>query len=300
MSWLAIKYSRFSAPEFVVNTSLNIEAIDEYLSHLYRIDPLLRLVTEDRVPAVVTFSHLQNDDASNDYYDEIFKAGQILDELTLMLPVIGGGYLAFCFDRENTLFDEKEVSLFRALYPIIASAHAAHMRTEFLEGLGTLFGNGKAGVLIIRSDNQIIYQNPAWKTLTAEDFEANTLDLILDQPEQIAIQVQDLIAHWEYTKNISAPTSSVKSVFLEKKSQGYIQTDVNEFFEKFYEAYNLSPRERQLVEKTLRGYSMPVIAERLSLGTVRNYKQRLYTKLDITTEREIFSLFMMHMFGQIK
>lgn len=298
--WLAIKYSRFSAPEFIVNTSLSEEAVEQYLSHLYRIDPLLRLVTEDRVPFVVTFSQMQNEDASNDYYDEIFKAGQILDELTLMLPVIGGGYLAFCFDRANRFFNEDEIALFSALYPIIVAAHAAHMRTEFLEGLGTLFGNGKVGVLTLGGDDRVIYQNPAWKNLTGHAFGKETLDLILNQPEQIAIQVQDFIAHWEYTKNVSASATGVRAIFLEQKSEGYIQTDVKEYFEKFYDAYHLSPRERQLVEKTLRGYSMPVIADKLdlSLGTVRNYKQRLYTKLDITSEREIFSLFMMHMFGQ--
>jgi len=298
--WLAIKYSRFSAPEFIVNTSLSGEAVEQYMSHLYRIDPLLRLVTEDRVPSVVTFSLMQSEDDSNVYYDEIFKSGQILDELTLMLPVIGGGYLGFCFDREYTLFNEDEIAFFTALYPIIVAAHAAHMRTEFLEGLGALFGNGKVGVLTLGSDNRIIYQNPAWHALAADAFGTETLEFILSQPELIAVHVEGLIAHWEYSKNVSAAATSVRAVFLEQKSEGYIQTDVKEFFEQFYITYHLSPRERQLVEKTLRGYSMPVIAEKLdlSLGTVRNYKQRLYAKLDITSEREIFSLFMMHMFGQ--
>jgi DNA-binding CsgD family transcriptional regulator/PAS domain-containing protein len=298
--WLAIKYSRFSAPEFIVNTALSKEAVDQYMSHLYRIDPLLRLVTEDRVPSVVTFSLMQNEDDCNVYYDEIFKSGQILDELTLMLPVIGGGYLGFCFDRENRVFNEDEMALFTTLYPIIVAAHAAHMRTEFLEGLGALFGNGKVGVLTLGTDNRMIYQNPAWHALTGHDFGNETLDFILGQPELIAVNVKGLIAHWEYSKNVSACATGIRAVFLEQKSEGYIQTDVNEFFEQFYDAYHLSPRERQLVEKTLRGYSMPVIAEKLdlSLGTVRNYKQRLYAKLDITSEREIFSLFMMHMFGQ--
>jgi DNA-binding CsgD family transcriptional regulator len=298
--WLAIKYSRFSAPEFIVNTSLSHEAVTQYMDHLYRIDPLLRLVTEDRVPSVVTFSLMQSEDESNVYYDEIFKSGQILDELTLMLPVIGGGYLGFCFDREYTLFNEDEIAFFTALYPIIVAAHAAHMRTEFMEGLGALFGNGKVGVLTLGSDNRVIYQNPAWNALTGHAFEKEKLEFILSQPELIAVHVEGLIAHWEYSRNVSASTASVRAVFLEQKSEGYIQTDVKEFFERFYDTYHLSPRERQLVEKTLRGYSMPLIAEKLdlSLGTVRNYKQRLYAKLDITSEREIFSLFMMHMFGR--
>ena len=44
----------------------------------------------------------------------------------------------------------------------------------------------------------------------------------------------------------------------------------------------------------LRGYPNSAIATTLGLsaGTVKNHRSRLYTRLDITTEREIFSLFL--------
>jgi len=40
-----------------------------------------------------------------------------------------------------------------------------------------------------------------------------------------------------------------------------------------------------------------VIASRLgvSAGTVRNHRHRLYYKLDITTERELFNMFISHL-----
>lgn len=59
----------------------------------------------------------------------------------------------------------------------------------------------------------------------------------------------------------------------------------------------LTPRERQIVELVLVGCDNSFIARNLgvSVGTVRNHRKRLYVKLDITAERELFSLFLGHL-----
>ena len=55
----------------------------------------------------------------------------------------------------------------------------------------------------------------------------------------------------------------------------------------------LTPRERQIVELILKGYPTTLIAEKLSLsrGTVKTHRRRIYDKLDITTERELFLMY---------
>lgn len=55
----------------------------------------------------------------------------------------------------------------------------------------------------------------------------------------------------------------------------------------------LTPREREIVHLILLGYPNIKIAERLklSLNTIKNHKKRMYAKLDITTERELFLAF---------
>ena len=52
----------------------------------------------------------------------------------------------------------------------------------------------------------------------------------------------------------------------------------------------LTPRERDIVHLILAGYPSSKIAERLnlSLNTIKNHRKRMYVKLDITTERELF------------
>lgn len=52
----------------------------------------------------------------------------------------------------------------------------------------------------------------------------------------------------------------------------------------------LSPRERHIVGLILEGHPTAAIAGKLALarGTVKNHRRSIYTKLDITTERELF------------
>ena len=55
----------------------------------------------------------------------------------------------------------------------------------------------------------------------------------------------------------------------------------------------LSLRERELVQLILAGHPTATIASRLAItvGTVKNHRRRIYEKLDITTERELFLQF---------
>ena len=64
--------------------------------------------------------------------------------------------------------------------------------------------------------------------------------------------------------------------------------------ESFCEAYALTPRETEVVRLSLIGAPNALIAKKLgvSIGTVKNHRWRLYYKLDITTERELFRLFL--------
>ena len=61
----------------------------------------------------------------------------------------------------------------------------------------------------------------------------------------------------------------------------------------------LTVRERTIVRLALAGFANEAIARRLALstGTVKNHRKRIHAKLDITSERELFSLFLGHLAG---
>lgn len=55
----------------------------------------------------------------------------------------------------------------------------------------------------------------------------------------------------------------------------------------------LSPREKSVLELMLRGYSTSISAERLeiALETVRRHRKSIYRKLDVSSQTDLFSLF---------
>ncbi len=64
----------------------------------------------------------------------------------------------------------------------------------------------------------------------------------------------------------------------------------------------LTPRERDIMRLILLGYPNAKSAEllRLTVHTIKNHKKRMYKKLDITTERELFLNFIGSVFQQTK
>jgi DNA-binding CsgD family transcriptional regulator len=56
----------------------------------------------------------------------------------------------------------------------------------------------------------------------------------------------------------------------------------------------LSPREKDVLELMLRGYGTDVSAERLSIAreTVRRHRKSIYRKLDVSSQTDLFSLFL--------
>jgi DNA-binding CsgD family transcriptional regulator len=61
----------------------------------------------------------------------------------------------------------------------------------------------------------------------------------------------------------------------------------------------LTPRERQVVELTLRGHSADAIGKRLEIssGTVRIHRRNIYSKLRISSQGELFSMFINAILG---
>jgi len=71
-----------------------------------------------------------------------------------------------------------------------------------------------------------------------------------------------------------------------------IDHQINQAFETFGSSL-LSPREKSVLELMLRGYGTNVSAERLeiALETVRRHRKNIYRKLDVSSQTDLFSLF---------
>jgi len=297
---LVMMYSRYARPEFIFNTSLEADAVDIYLNGLYRLDPLLRLMANEDVRPVVTYREIRLVDPENAFFDEIFLSGLVFDELAVMLPTVGGAYVGLCFDRDDSFFGPHETQWATLLYPLLRRALDLHVRTALQSGLNTLFGDGRVGIVAIADDGKVIYRNDSWKRIVAGTEESTIIAQTLSSPEGTPVTIGERVGHWERPESRDAPASAYRTVFLEERGAGYIDRDIRLVLASFVQAYHLSPRESQILEKMMRGYPTGAISAKLGLtaGTIKNYKRRLYDKLDITTEREVFPLFISHLFGE--
>lgn len=297
---LIMRYARYATPEILLNESLDEAAVGFYLKGLYRLDPLLHLVEEDRVKPVLTFRHLRQDDIDNEFYSEIFRSGAIFDELAIMISTIGGGCIALCFDRDDSEFSSHEVALVSEWHPVLEALHNLHVKMCMLTGLTSLYGRGFVGVASIAGDGRIFYRNDVWSKLALELDESSMLARVFSFPAQSPATFGNGIMHWEYLEFPTEDISGCRVVFFEAKSSGASVIDVSSRLIKFGQMFNLSPREREIVLQMMKGLHNAAIAKRLglTLGTVKNYKRRLYDKLDITNEREMFPRVIEHIFSE--
>lgn len=300
--WLVMRYSQYAMPEFVVNRAMSDDAVAFYLHGLYRLDPLLRLWRSRRKATVVTLSGLKDDKVENRYFDDLFRTALIYDELAILLPAPSRICIAICCDRASRRFNAREIEAIETMYPTLEGLHAAHLERMFgavLDGaLRSPFDSGQKAMLIVDRNGRPVFRSEGWRTLeqTRPALKQTMRDLD-GEPGLISLGL-DLVLHWEDLPCGFAVAPEGRLCVVEERSPGYGGVDYAAALERFAARFELTPREIEIVALITRGYPNALISRklRISTGTVRNHRYRLYFKLDITTERELFSLFLQDLF----
>jgi DNA-binding CsgD family transcriptional regulator len=98
-------------------------------------------------------------------------------------------------------------------------------------------------------------------------------------------------------QNLSRPAGRSRRQDPGPNNPGLAPIDYRKAVDAYLRA-ELTPRERDIVGLILLGYPTAKIAGRLklSVNTIKNHKKRMYNKLDITTERELFLGFVNFLF----
>lgn len=290
--FLTVRYARYARPEFLVNEAMSTEAVQSYLKNYYRIDPLLRMVRDEATRHVVTFDEQRRNGSDSLFYDVIYRTASIKDELVFMLPTIGGVYTAICVDRARRLFSEAEQLRARLIYPVLARIHSLHTYQTLYGQVGRNLDDGEIATMIQDTEGNILFRNSQWIENADAGLEAR-LPEVVGSLRNGSTKIDDqFILHWETLDSTNAIAPRGKAVMLEIVSPGFLDLTSGELIDRFAVQNRLTPTERKIVGYTLEGYTPTKIADFLnvSAGTVRNHKHRLYYKLDITTERELFSM----------
>ncbi len=300
--WMVIRYSRYALPEFVVNQAMSDTAVDFYFERLYRLDPLLRLARTGPEAGVITLHRLRISDAENAYFDDLFRSAWIFDELTFLFTVPGRVSIALCYDRADRMFEESEIASMEAIYPLFEGLHEAHLDATFRSlGEPSIWERedptARRCIQILDRNLGRIFATAGWL-----DFE-NESDLPLNsfihrnRNRGVVSLNRDTVLHWDRLPENFAPAPGGTICMIEARRMPELKQGFDTSIQIFGEKHDLTPREQEIVALVFRGYPNDLIAGKLgvSSGTVRNHRHRLYYKLDITTERELFNMFISHL-----
>ncbi|MGF1476542.1 MAG: LuxR C-terminal-related transcriptional regulator [Geminicoccaceae bacterium] len=296
---LVVRYLPFAVPTFLVNEAMDGDSVRLYLTSLYRLDPLRKLAKTTREPRVVSLRALaEGAPADERYMLELFKSALIFDELAVMLPAPGGVSIAVCCERRRVKFREQDRLTIERILPVIAALHRVHIDRAF--ALASAGGDHEVAgqpnaFMIVDHAGRVVHRSPLWgQRQWADDLEQRLLGLVGAHSQGQTPFDDEHLVHWEKLAADFPLAPGGTMVTVERQAAGMLQLTLDDSLATFRERWRLTDRETDIVRLILLGSPNSHIARALTIsaGTVKNHRHRLYYKLDITSERELFSMFL--------
>jgi len=295
---MVMRYPRYAAPDFLHREKFPDRLADLYLTGFYRFDPFYRHWREHRRCGVVPYRSVASPDLRRGDYHRFFQSqAQIADELGLFLPNVGHSAIGLFIERSKGRFTAREIERAKAVYPAAAGLHDAHIARIFLD---LRFNAGKPGLhlpratLLLDRSGHRVFADKDWLEAERADPEIAKAIGGLSSGAQARLFLADgRVLHAEALSADFPLAPAGRMIALE--TQGLAPQAVPRASDPTAMlGVDLTRRERDIVALILQGYPSSEIARKLKIGrgTVKNHRRRLYYKLDITSEREVFLLFM--------
>ena len=287
-----VRYSSFGAPDLIIPREIRSEVAAPYDSGLYALDPFHHYWRTTGVPAVCSLRRLAPAEMWKSRYAlEFLRAARISDEIAVFLPPIGGASPTLIVDRAEGEFTAAELARIENAFPLLAGLHKSHLKAIISHGLVT--DSAEKPLRLIDRCGEELAANSAWRRLAADPnggLAEALVALANSGRTQTSLPDGRLVVRSPLGVDFgAAPGGQCDQVEVSvmQAPSGHAKGWL----------LGLTPRERQIVELTLEGHPIASIANRLGVkrGTIKNHRLRLYQKLDITTERELFLTYVQHL-----
>lgn len=288
-----VRYNRFSKPNFLFHREYSDELVTAYLDRFYELDPFHHYWRENERPGIVGLRDFPTSEMKRSRYMwEFLQESRIHDELGMFLPPVARSSVAMFLERAEGNFQAAEITRIRRFFPLMAGLHQAHVNCTFGSlgssdvGLGFNPG-GATSVVDVMGD--MIFANDAWRMLETTDPEVRRARTELEATDDLELEISGgRVLHRE---RLSAEFCLAPGGWLyriESVDAGTRLDAPRHVFERI--CPDLSPRELDIVDMILHGHSTDSIAANLHLtrGTIKNYRRRMYGKIGIASERELF------------
>lgn len=287
-----VRYSSFGAPDLIIPREIRDELAVPYNAGLYAYDPFHHYWQTVAKPAVKSLRHLAPAELWKGSYGlEFLQPACISDEIAVFLPPIGGASPTLVLDRESGWFNTVELARVERMFPLLAGLHNAHLKVIVSRGM--IADTAEKPLRLIDRSGKELATNLAWRKLAAEP-ESGLSDAVAAVGSPGATQVSLPDGRRLIRSPLASDFGAAPGGLCDQVEAPDL-TDASASLNCWLAP--LTQREKQIVMLTLEGHPIAGIAKRLGVtpGTIKNHRLRLYQKLDITTERELFLTHMRHL-----
>ncbi len=264
------RYSVVGKPCFLIHSHTFPSYMAElYLSQFVDADPYVEHWRSAEEPGVVWLQDIAFARKRYATYTDVFlpQIG-VKDEIGVFLPAVGRDSVALFYNNRRRLFSPGDVRNLRQIFDVGAALYRVHIRA--------LLQHDESGA----ADGSPSLGSPPRLTSDTGGTIWFTNEWSAQQRPDMALVdgANDGGDTGEETPDAYRSTLAAQDTARRVCHRQWIAE------------LGLTPRERDIVELTLKGHASASIAEvlALSVGNVKNHKRRIYGKLDIMGERDLF------------
>ena len=265
-----------------------------YESEFGRWCPFYQYWHDQARPGVCAMAELTRNDVDyGDYFSVFYPKTGMVDEVGVLLPLTGDTAVGVFLER-STPFRPDEIETLRNTWRPFDALHRTHVRLlaertmrRHAPGDTTIpiaiFDRHGREVTGNESWRELVVPNRRWMPTIRSALATDAREMALDTGTSLI--VSDLPARF-----VLAPGGRLCAILPSAPAND--GPELGGFL-----IGRLTPRERDIVGLVLQGHPVTAIAARLQLSdnTIKSHRKRLFAKLDITTERELFVMFVEHL-----
>ena len=293
-----VRYPLGGLPDILFTENFGQHLIAYYLQHAYETtDPFYGYWRATGRAGVLPLSEAMRYVRDRDFYPRVYqpKLG-IADEVSVLLPGMGGACIGIFLGRRRTRFAEREIGRLRLVFPCLEGLHRAHVGRLFMRLAERTEPRAAEPflrpTLIVTRAGDPVYSNQAWRNLARRGraLDGAARDLAAGRSPKLQLPSGSAL-HMEKLDSEFALAPGGRMFTLQPAND---RDSVAENARRAAADFDrLTPRERQIVGLIVTGTGGAEVARRLGLskGTIKNHRLRIYKKLDISSERALFLRF---------
>jgi DNA-binding CsgD family transcriptional regulator len=288
--WI-VRYDAQSAPDVMYTKAIPTNIVEYYLEAEPHIgDPYFCSWRGNLSARIETLADALPMAVNRNFYDREFKLrAHFSDELALYLPSFGTSCLALFFELRDGRFGATELARLKALFPAVLGLHDAHLRMVLSDITSECAQGRDNAFTVLDKTGTPIFSTVGWRIAeqsmpTLRMAASCKFSSGCDRCDHGDVSVRS-VALDEH--NAIAPGGCL--IYLADGSEKNSLRDEQRAIETLEQ---LTPRERDILWLTLEGHSTGAIAQQLALskGYIKNCRQRMYKKFNVSSERKLISL----------